>query len=229
MTDMNINGINNLSNVKATSTEKPEQKAEEIMLFNSPETENNGKIKKGLVTDIYRGNIGGKDFDLLRRKNIVQFGYQTIGNIDGKKVDVEERKIPLTRTTLYKGTIGDKELDMKSRKAIITVTNKKTYKGTYNGKSFEVEYKDDGIINMGDKTLKGTFDGKKVDMKYDYKHLQRSDKVKENSLPDEFSDVATLIFVENNDAEVQEKREQERKAQEERMQQEKENKQKLSQ
>lgn len=215
MTDMNINGVNNLSNVKSTSTEKPEQKAEEIILFDTPATENNGKIKKGLVTDIYRGNIGGKDFDLLRRKNIVQFGYQTIGKIGDSKVDVEERKIPLTRTTVYKGTVGDKKLDMKSRKAIMTVTNKKTYTGTYNGKSFEVVLKDDGVFNMGDKTLTGTFDGQKVDMKYDYKHLQRSDKVKENSLPEEFADVATLIFVENNDAEVRKEREQEQKMQEE--------------
>ena len=37
-------------------------------------------------------------------------------------------------------------------------------------------------------------------------------------MPDDFGDVATLIFVENNDAEVREKREQERKAQEERIQ-----------
>ena len=218
MADMNINGVNNLQNTNLTKTEKVEQQPEEIMVFGAVDSESQGKIKKGLVTDIYRGNIAGKDFDLLRRKNIVQFGYQTIGNIDGKKVDVEERKIPLTRTTLYKGSVGDKELNMKSRKAIMTLTNKKTYKGTYNGKAFDVEFKDDGVVNLGDKTLKGTYDGKKVDIKYDYKHLQRSDKVKENSVPDDFGDVATLIFVENNDAEVREKREQERKAQEERIQ-----------
>ena len=218
MTDMNVNGLGNVQNTNLSSTEKAEQKPEEIMLFGASTSENEpqqGKIKKGLVTDIYRGNIAGKKFDLLRRKNIIQFGYQTIGNIDGQRVDVEERKIPLTRTTLYKGTIGDKELDMKSRKAIMTLTNKKTYKGTYNGKSFDVEFQDDGLVNMGDKTLKGTFDGKKVDVKYDYKHLQRSDKVKENSLPEEFGDVATLIFVENNDSEVREAREKEQKAQEE--------------
>ncbi len=218
MTDMNVNGLGNVQNTNLSSAEKAEQKPEEIMLFGASTSENEpqqGKIKKGLVTDIYRGNIAGKKFDLLRRKNIIQFGYQTIGNIDGQRVDVEERKIPLTRTTLYKGTIGDKELDMKSRKAIMTLTNKKTYKGTYNGKSFDVEFQDDGLVNMGDKTLKGTFDGKKVDVKYDYKHLQRSDKVKENSLPEEFGDVATLIFVENNDSEVREAREKEQKAQEE--------------
>ena len=216
--EINVNGLGNVQNTNLSSAEKAEQNPEEIMLFGASTSENEpqqGKIKKGLVTDIYRGNIAGKKFDLLRRKNIIQFGYQTIGNIDGQRVDVEERKIPLTRTTLYKGTIGDKELDMKSRKAIMTLTNKKTYKGTYNGKSFDVEFQDDGLVNMGDKTLKGTFDGKKVDVKYDYKHLQRSDKVKENSLPEEFGDVATLIFVENNDSEVREAREKEQKAQEE--------------
>lgn len=142
MKAVNINGLNKSQNTNIAKTERTEQKPEEIMLFGVSESEapeQQGKIKKGLVTDIYRGNIAGKNFDLLRRKNVIQFGYQTIGNIDGQKVDV----------------------------------------------------------------------------KYDYKHLQRSDKVKENALPEEFGDVATLIFVENNDSEVREKREQERKVQEE--------------
>ena len=79
MTDMNINGLNNVQNTNLTKTEKVEQQPEEIMVFGAVDSESQGKIKKGLVTDIYRGNIAGKDFDLLRRKNIVQFGYQTIG------------------------------------------------------------------------------------------------------------------------------------------------------
>lgn len=33
MTDMNVNGLGNMQNASLSSTERPEQKPEEIMLF----------------------------------------------------------------------------------------------------------------------------------------------------------------------------------------------------
>ena len=172
MADMNINGVNNLQNTNLTKTEKAEQQPEEIMLFNtatpeSPEAE--GKIRR-TVADNYKGNIAGQDFKLRRRKNITERGYQIVGSVGDKKIDVEERNkiVSFTNEKTFSGKIGNEKFSMKSNEKALSVTAKKTYKGTYKGKSFKVEYaKENAILDDGDRVMTGTYGNQKVDVKFD--------------------------------------------------------------
>lgn len=204
MTDMNINGVNNLQNTNLTKTEKAEQQPEEIMLFNtatpeSPEAE--GKIRR-TVADNYKGNIAGQDFKLRRRKNITERGYQIVGSVGDKKIDVEERNkiVSFTNEKTFSGKIGNEKFSMKSNEKALSVTAKKTYKGTYKGKSFKVEYaKENAILDDGDRVMTGTYGNQKVDVKFDKKIFGFSNGIDENKLPKDFADVAALIIVVNED------------------------------
>ena len=204
MTDMNINGINNLQNTKLNQTEKAEQKQEEIMVFGAvaPESpEAQGKIRRTAIKS-YKGNIAGQDFNLRRRSNIFERGYQIIGNIGDKKVDVEERNkiISMTNEKTFSGKIGNEKLEMKSSEKLLSPTAKKTYKGTYKGKSFRIEYaNENAVLDDGERIMKGTYGNKKVDVKFDKKIFGFSDGIDENKLPKDFADVATLIMVVNDD------------------------------
>ena len=207
MSDMNINGVNNLQNTKLNQTEKAEQKQEEIMVFGavapeSPEVQ--GKIRRTAIKS-YKGNIAGQDFNLRRRNNILERGYQIIGNIGDKKVDVEERNkiVSMTNEKTFSGKIGNEKLNMKSSEKLLSATAKKIYKGTYKGKSFSIEYsKENAILDDGDRLIKGTYGNQKVDVKFDKKIFGFSDNIDENKLPKDFADVATLIMVVNDDQNV---------------------------
>ena len=204
MTDMNVNGLGNMQNASLSSTERPEQKPEEIMLFGAstseaPETQ--GKIRRTAIKS-YKGNIAGQDFNLRRRKNLTERGYQIVGNIGDKKVDVEERNkiISFTNEKTFSGKIGNERFSMKSSEKALSVTAKKTYKGTYKGKTFKVEYaKENAVLDDGDRVLIGTYGSQKVDVKFDKKIFGFSDNIDENKLPKDFADVAALIMVVNND------------------------------
>ena len=207
MVDMNINGINNLQNTKLNQTDKTEQQPEEVIVFGAeapeaPESpEAQGKIRRTVI-ESYKGNIVGQDFNLRRRKNVLERGYQIIGNIGDKKVDVEERNkiISMTNEKTFSGKIGNEKLEMKSSEKILSPTAKKTYKGTYKGKSFRIEYSNENIVlDDGDRIMKGTYGDKKVDVKFDKKNFGFSDGIDENNLPKDFADVATLIMVVNDD------------------------------
>lgn len=203
---MNINGIGNLNNPKASSTEKAEQKPEEIMLFsaNSSEApEANGKIRRTLF-ESYKGNIAGKDFRLRRRKNLM-VGYQIIGNIGNQEVDIEERNklVSMSNKKNFKGKIGKNPIEMQSSEKLISTTNKKTYTGKYKGKDFSIEYSNENaILNDGDKVMKGSYGDKKVNLKYDYKTFSFSDDIEEKQLPEGFEDVAALIMTVDSDETV---------------------------
>ncbi len=207
MSDMNINGVNNLQNTKLNQTEKAEQKQEEIMVFGAvaPERpEAQGKIRRTAIKS-YKGNIAGQEFNLRRRNNIFERGYQIIGNIGDKKVDVEERNkiVSMTNEKTFSGKIGNEKLNMKSSEKLLSATAKKIYKGTYKGKSFSIEYsKENAILDDGDRLIKGTYGNQKVDVKFDKKIFGFSDNIDENKLPKDFADVATLIMVVNDDQNV---------------------------
>lgn len=201
---MNINGIGNLNNQNVSSTEKTEQTPEEIVLFtsNSPEApESNGKIRR-TVLENYKGNIAGKDFHLRRRKNLLELGYQIIGNIGNQQVNVEERNkiISMSNKKNFKGKIGENPIEMQSSDKLISATNKKTYTGKYKGKTFSVEYSNEhAVLHDGDKVMKGTYGDKKVDLKYNYKTFKMSDEINEKQLPEGFEDVAALIMTIDSD------------------------------
>lgn len=207
MSDMNINGLNNVQNTNLTKTEKVEQQPEEIMVFGAvaPESpEAQGKIRRTAIKS-YKGNIAGQDFNLRRRNNIFERGYQIIGNIGDKKVDVEERNkiVSMTNEKTFSGKIGNEKLNMKSSEKLLSATAKKIYKGTYKGKSFSIEYsKENAILDDGDRLIKGTYGNQKVDVKFDKKIFGFSDNIDENKLPKDFADVATLIMVVNDDQNV---------------------------
>ena len=204
MTDMNVNGLGNIQNANLSSTEKAEQKPEEIMLFGastSESLETQGKIRRTAIKS-YKGNIAGQDFNLRRRNNIIERGYQIIGNIGDKKVDVEERNkiISMTNEKSFSGKIGNEKFKMKSNEKVLSVSAKKTYQGTYKGKSFKVEYaKENAVLDDGDRVMTGTYGDQKVDVKFDKKIFGFSDNIDENKLPKDFADVAALIMVVNND------------------------------
>lgn len=207
MTDMNVNGLGNVQNTNLSSAEKAEQKPEEIMLFGastSESLETQGKIRRTAIKS-YKGNIAGQDFNLRRRNNILERGYQIIGNIGDKKVDVEERNkiVSMTNEKTFSGKIGNEKLNMKSSEKLLSATAKKIYKGTYKGKSFSIEYsKENAILDDGDRLIKGTYGNQKVDVKFDKKIFGFSDNIDENKLPKDFADVATLIMVVNDDQNV---------------------------
>ena len=204
MTDMNVNGLGNVQNTNLSSAEKAEQKPEEIMLFGastSESLETQGKIRRTAIKS-YKGNIAGQDFNLRRRNNILERGYQIIGNIGDKKVDVEERNkiVSMTNEKTFSGKIGNEKLNMKSSEKLLSATAKKIYKGTYKGKSFSIEYaKENAILDDGDRLIKGTYGDKKVDVKFDKKIFGFSNGIDENKLPKDFADVAALIIVVNED------------------------------
>ena len=207
MVDMNINGVNTLQNTKLNQTDKTEQQPEEVIVFGAvapeaPESpEAQGKIRRTVI-ESYKGNIVGQDFNLRRRKNVLERGYQIIGNIGDKKVDVEERNkiISMTNEKTFSGKIGNEKLEMKSSEKLLSPTAKKTYKGTYKGKSFRIEYaNENAVLDDGDRIMKGTYGDKKVDVKFDKKIFGFSDGIDENKLPKDFADVATLIMVVNDD------------------------------
>lgn len=204
---MNINGIGNLNNPSTSSTEKTEQTPEEIVLFasNSPEApEANGKIRR-TVLENYKGNIAGKDFSLRRRKNLMERGYQIIGNIGNQQVDIEERNklVSMSNKKNFKGKIGENPIEMQSSEALVSATNKKTYTGKYKGKTFTIEYSNEhAVLHDGDKVMKGTYGGKQVDLKYDYRTFSLSDGIDENQLPEGFEDVAALIMTIDSDQTV---------------------------
>ncbi len=204
MADMNINGLGNVQNAKLSSSEKAEQKPEEIMLFGastSEALEAQGKIRRTAIKS-YKGNIAGQDFNLRRRDNIMERGYQIVGNIGDKKVDVEERNkiVSFTNEKTFSGKIGNEKFSMKSNEKALSVTAKKTYKGTYKGKSFKIEYaKENAVLDDGDRVMTGTYGNQKVDVKFDKKIFGFSDGIDENKLPKDFADVAALIMVVNND------------------------------
>lgn len=204
MTDMNVNGLGNVQNTNLSSVEKAEQKPEEIMLFGastSKSMEAQGKIRRTAIKS-YKGNIAGQDFNLRRRDNIIERGYQIIGNIGDKKVDVEERNkiISMTNEKSFSGKIGNEKFKMKSNEKVLSVSAKKTYQGTYKGKSFKVEYaKENAVLDDGDRVMTGTYGDQKVDVKFDKKIFAFSDNIDENKLPKDFADVAALIMVVNND------------------------------
>lgn len=204
MADININGVNNLQNTNLAKTEKLEQKPEEIMLFGasaSKAPEVQGKIRRTAIKS-YKGNIAGQDFNLRRRNNIMERGYQIIGNIGNKNVDVEERNkiVSMTNEKTFYGKIGNEKLDMKSSEKLLSATAKKTYKGTFKGKPFSIEYsKENAVLDDGDRLMKGTYGDQKVDVKFDKKILGFSDDIDENKLPKDFADVAALIIVVNDD------------------------------
>ena len=129
-------------------------------------------------------------------------GYQIIGNIGDKKVDVEERNkiVSMTNEKSFSGKIGNEKFKMKSNEKILSVSAKKTYQGTYKGKSFKVEYaKENAVLDDGDRVMTGTYGDQKVDVKFDKKIFGFSDGIDENKLPKDFADVAALIMVVNND------------------------------
>lgn len=204
MTDMNINGVNNLQNTKLNQTEKAEQQPEEIMLFGASTSESmeaQGKIRRTAIKS-YKGNIAGQDFNLRRRDNIMERGYQIIGNIGDKKVDVEERNkiVSMTNEKSFSGKIGNEKFKMKSDEKVLSVSAKKTYQGTYKGKSFKVEYaKENAVLDDGDRIMKGTYGDQKVNVKFDKKIFGFSDGIDENKLPKDFADVAALIMVVDDD------------------------------
>lgn len=203
MTDMNVNGLGNIQNANLSSAEKAEQKPEEIMLFGastSESLETQGKIRRTVIKS-YKGNIAGQDFN-LRRNNIIERGYQIIGNIGDKKVDVEERNkiVSFTNEKTFSGKIGNEKFSMKSKEKALSVSDKKIYKGTYRGKSFSVEYaKENAVLDDGDRIMKGTYGDKKVNVKFDKKIFGFSDGIDENKLPKDFADVAALIMVVDDD------------------------------
>lgn len=204
MTDMNVNGLGNIQNANLSSAEKAEQKPEEIMIFGASTSESmeaQGKIRRTAIKS-YKGNIAGQDFNLRRRDNIMERGYQIIGNIGDKKVDVEERNkiISMTNEKSFSGKIGNEKFKMKSNEKVLSVSAKKTYQGTYKGKSFKVEYaKENAVLDDGDRVMTGTYGDQKVDVKFDKKIFGFSDNIDENKLPKDFADVAALIMVVNND------------------------------
>lgn len=202
--DMNVNGLGNVQNSNLSSTERAEQKPEEIMLFGASASEApevQGKIRRTAIKS-YKGNIAGQDFNLRRRNNIMERGYQIIGNIGDKKVDVEERNkiVSMTNEKSFSGKIGNEKFKMKSNEKVLSVSAKKTYQGTYKGKSFKVEYaKENAVLDDGDRVMTGTYGDQKVDVKFDKKIFGFSDNINENKLPKDFADVAALIMVVNND------------------------------
>lgn len=204
MTDMNVNGLGNVQNTNLSSAEKAEQKPEEIMLFGastSKSMEAQGKIRRTAIKS-YKGNIAGQDFNLRRRDNIMERGYQIIGNIGDKKVDVEERNkiVSMTNEKSFSGKIGNEKFKMKSNEKVLSVSAKKTYQGTYKGKSFKVEYaKENAVLDDGDRVMTGTYGDQKVDVKFDKKIFGFSDNIDENKLPKDFADVAALIMVVDDD------------------------------
>ena len=204
MKAVNINGLNKSQNTNIAKTERTEQKPEEIMLFGastSKSMEAQGKIRRTAIKS-YKGNIAGQDFNLRRRDNIIERGYQIIGNIGDKKVDVEERNkiVSMTNEKSFSGKIGNEKFKMKSNEKILSVSAKKTYQGTYKGKSFKVEYaKENAVLDDGDRIMKGTYGDQKVNVKFDKKIFGFSDGIDENKLPKDFADVAALIMVVNND------------------------------
>lgn len=204
MADMNVNGLGNIQNTNLSSTERAEQKPEEIMLFGASASESmeaQGKIRRTAIKS-YKGNIAGQDFNLRRRDNIMERGYQIIGNIGDKKVDVEERNkiVSMTNEKSFSGKIGNEKFKMKSNEKVLSVSAKKIYQGTYKGKSFKVEYaKENAVLDDGDRVMTGTYGDQKVDVKFDKKIFGFSDNIDENKLPKDFADVATLIMVVNND------------------------------
>lgn len=204
MTDMNVNGLGNIQNANLSSAEKAEQKPEEIMIFGASTSESmeaQGKIRRTAIKS-YKGNIAGQDFNLRRRDNIMERGYQIIGNIGDKKVDVEERNkiVSMTNEKSFSGKIGNEKFKMKSNEKVLSVSAKKTYQGTYKGKSFKVEYaKENAVLDDGDRVMTGTYGDQKVDVKFDKKIFGFSDNIDENKLPKDFADVAALIMVVNND------------------------------
>lgn len=204
MKAVNINGLNKSQNTNIAKTERTEQKPEEIMLFGastSKSMEAQGKIRRTAIKS-YKGNIAGQDFNLRRRDNIMERGYQIIGNIGDKKVDVEERNkiVSMTNEKSFSGKIGNEKFKMKSNEKILSVSAKKTYQGTYKGKSFKVEYaKENAVLDDGDRVMTGTYGDQKVDVKFDKKIFGFSDNIDENKLPKDFADVAALIMVVNND------------------------------
>lgn len=204
MTDMNVNGLGNIQNANLSSAEKAEQKPEEIMLFGastSESLETQGKIRRTVIKS-YKGNIVGQDFNLRRRNNIIERGYQIIGNIGDKKVDVEERNkiVSFTNEKTFSGKIGNEKFSMKSKEKALSVSDKKIYKGTYRGKSFSVEYaKENAVLDDGDRIMKGTYGDQKVNVKFDKKIFGFSDGIDENKLPKDFADVAALIMVVDDD------------------------------
>lgn len=204
MKAVNINGLNKSQNTNIAKTERTEQKPEEIMLFGastSKSMEAQGKIRRTAIKS-YKGNIAGQDFNLRRRDNIMERGYQIIGNIGDKKVDVEERNkiVSFTNEKTFSGKIGNEKFSMKSKEKALSVSAKKTYQGTYKGKSFKVEYaKENAVLDDGDRVMTGTYGDQKVDVKFDKKIFGFSDNIDENKLPKDFADVAALIMVVNND------------------------------
>ena len=204
MKAVNINGLNKSQNTNIAKTERTEQKPEEIMLFGastSKSMEAQGKIRRTAIKS-YKGNIAGQDFNLRRRDNIMERGYQIIGNIGDKKVDVEERNkiVSFTNEKTFSGKIGNEKFSMKSKEKALSVSAKKTYQGTYKGKSFKVEYaKENAVLDDGDRIMKGTYGDQKVNVKFDKKIFGFSDGIDENKLPKDFADVAALIMVVNND------------------------------
>lgn len=204
MADMNVNGLGKVQNTSLSSTEKAEQKPEEIMLFSASASEApevQGKIRRTVIEN-YKGNIAGNDFELRRRKNLTERGYQIVGNIGDKKVDVEERNkiVSMTNEKSFSGKIGNENFKMKSNEKVLSVNAKKTYQGTYKGKSFKVEYaKENAVLDDGDRVMTGTYGDQKVDVKFDKKIFGFSDGIDENKLPKDFADVAALILVVNDD------------------------------
>ena len=174
------------------------------MLFGastSESLETQGKIRRTVIKS-YKGNIAGQDFNLRRRNNIIERGYQIIGNIGDKKVDVEERNkiVSFTNEKTFSGKIGNEKFSMKSKEKALSVSDKKIYKGTYRGKSFSVEYaKENAVLDDGDRIMKGTYGDQKVNVKFDKKIFGFSDGIDENKLPKDFADVAALIMVVDDD------------------------------
>ncbi len=201
---MNINGLGNVQPTNTSSTEATEQTSEDIVLFasNSPKApESDGKIRRTFLEN-YKGSIAGKDFNLRRRKNITERGYQIIGNIGNQKVDIEERSklLSMSNKKDFKGKIGQNPIEMQSGEKLISTTNRKTYTGKYKGKTFSIEYQNEhAVLHDGDKVMTGTYGGKKVDLKFDYKTFNVSNEIDENALPEGFEDVAVLIMTIDND------------------------------
>ena len=147
-------------------------------------------MSRGFEFGSYKGRIAGKDFS-LKRSNVRMTGHKYEGTIDGQKVDVKETTKYFKTDGTFVGTIGNKKLDMKSER---TSDKKKiNFTGTYNGKSFTVQYKDNGRDNMCERTLKGKFDNQEVNI-----NSKNTEKSEDNSIPKDFADVVSLIFVRGN-------------------------------
>ena len=217
---MNINGIGNLNNSTTSSTEQAEQTPEEIVLFasNSPEAGTpNGKIRR-TAFEGYKGNIAGKNFNLRRRKNVLERGYQIIGNIGNQQVDIEERSklVSMSNKKDFRGHVGKNPIEMQSSDKLMSATNKKTYTGKYKGKTFTIEYSNEhAVLHDGDKVMKGTYGDKPVDLKYDYRTFSFSDGIDEKNLPEGFEDVAALIMAIDSDQTARQNAEDARQQEEE--------------